>query len=333
MTKNEFFTIADKYKLGLCSHAEKKIIESFCQEVQLTEISTKWSLSEEQEIQIRMMSRISKSINQIEISEDQEKHNTGRSIGVVWKIAAVIALLVVTSFTFYFLTQEKGGVRQVHLSVQQMVKNNPNGVKSHIMLPDGTNVWMNAASKISYAKGFSDTSRVITLSGEAYFEVVKDKKRPFRVISGPITTTALGTSFNINSYKKENIRVSLVTGKVDVVKKGTKAHVTLTPGNQAVADKSGLSVNAFFQDSTLAWKDGKIYFNDTYFEDMINVLEKWYDVKFVVKNVSEADKSMKAIGQFNNEPLENVLKVLSHSMDFEFEINEKIVTIKFPDKP
>ena len=123
-------------------------------------------------------------------------------LGQVVKYAAAAIFLITVGL--YYVTDNKQEVVQV--AETQVIKENPNGVKSQIQLPDGTHVWLNAASRISYQENYSENARLITLEGEAFFEVVKDTKRPFRVTSGNVVTTALGTSFNINAYQVENIR-------------------------------------------------------------------------------------------------------------------------------
>lgn len=241
---------------------------------------------------------------------------------------AAVAVLFIAIGLYYFTFNEKEEVQIAQ--TQEVIKENPKGVKSQIQLPDGTHVWLNAASSISYQAGFSDSARLITLKGEAYFEVVKDLQRPFMVTSGQITTTALGTSFNINAYEDNDISISLNTGKVDVTRSDKGGHVILLPGEQANANPSGLSVLKFDKENVLAWKDGTIHFDNTDFDEMISVLEKWYDVSLVVEGLTlNKRKTLKVTGKFKNQTLASVLKLLSHSMNFSYTIDQNIVTLKF----
>lgn len=260
----------------------------------------------------------------------QSKPETTKHVNLFarfYKYAAAAVVLLAIGL-YVYSTNQPVVTPEVEIAQLWVVKENPNGVKSQIQLPDGTHVWLNAASRISYQRGFSDTARLVRLTGEAFFDVVKDKTRPFRVTAGEVITTALGTSFNINSYQTNEVQVSLVTGKVEVTRNDNNQRVFLNPGEQVFSGGSGLEVGEFFQDKDLAWKSGVLYFDNTNFDEMVKVLEKWYDVKFKIEGMSQAQKSMKAVGQFKDESLENVLKVLSHSMKFDFNINKNIVKIK-----
>ncbi len=250
-----------------------------------------------------------------------------------WKFTKYAAAASVVIVFGLYLSQYESDDKKINVVTVEapiVVKENPNGVKSQILLPDGTHVWLNSASSISYFQRFSDSERLISLRGEAYFEVVKDKKRPFRVKSGNTTTTALGTSFNINAYDTSSIQISINTGIVDVTTLDNNEHIILNPGEQVYTDNSGLSIKKFSRESVLAWKDGTLYFENTDFDEMIDVLEKWYDVSFEVKNLSgEKRSTLKVTGKFKNQTLVSVLKLLRHSLNFEYNVDQNNVTLKF----
>ncbi|MFY0653672.1 MAG: FecR domain-containing protein [Cyclobacteriaceae bacterium] len=249
---------------------------------------------------------------------------------IFWRVAryAAVAMIFIALGLYFGMNTQK--VEDNQVVVATVVKKNPNGVKSQIQLPDGTHVWLNSASSISYLQTFSNNERLINLEGEAYFEVVKDKTRPFRVKTGNTTTTALGTSFNINAFDKENILVALNTGKVEVTTLTNKKQVILNPGEQVKIDNGGLNVSPFSRESILAWKDGTIYFENTDFNEMIEVLEKWYDVSIKIDSLPvQKQASLKATGKFKDQTLVNVLQLLGHSLEFEYIIEQKNVTLKF----
>lgn len=330
MNKEEFFTLAGRYNDGLCSQEEKDIVESFCDNVQVDSISSQWSLTEEEKLRVRLLKRITLSIEEFEAVDENRKSILKQYVGFVWKSAAVIILAIGVGYGFYSLNQGTEKTENMPMVVHQTVKSNTKGVKSHIKLPDGSSVWLNASSTISYNPGFSDTARLVELRGEAYFEVKKDSRRPFRVTSGRLVTTALGTSFNIHAYEEHPVRVSLSTGKVGVARNDSKEHVVLEPGQQATGGALGLSVGTFDNRVVLSWKEGTIYFDNTGFDEVVRVLERWYDVDISVENLSDKDrKVLKITGTYTDQPLENVLKAIGHSMKFKFTINRKQVTIKF----
>ncbi|MEQ6119129.1 FecR domain-containing protein [Reichenbachiella sp. MALMAid0571] len=253
--------------------------------------------------------------------------NKGNKTRLIIRYAAAAVILIATGLFYYYPTANQ---TEVVADIQQVIKENPKGVKSEIQLPDGTHVWLNSASSISYQMDFSDSVRLITLKGEAYFEVVKDPNRPFRVKSEGITTTALGTAFNVNAFKDDDIQVSLHEGKVRVAKENALENTILLPGQQANAGPTEFSVLEFDVEEVLAWKDGIIYFNNTDFDNMLSTLEKWYNVSFRIESLTtEKRKQIKVTGKFKNQTLVNVLKLLGHSMHFEYTIDQKIVTLRF----
>lgn len=243
-----------------------------------------------------------------------------------WLYAACISILVIC--TFYFVQQQSANTSPVQ---ELVVKSMPAGQKSTIILSDGSKIVLNSGSKITYPKAFTDSSRVITLEGEAFFDVVKDKTRPFSVLANGTVTTALGTSFNINA-RGPVCRIALATGKVLInnendTRKGKKEPYILTPGEALEINTSAKTARKFTfdQNEELLWKDGVLYFKNTTLEDIAKRLELWYDVEFEFKNKTGLQK--KYTGRFENASLEHVLDNMSYAMNFEYFIQGKKVTI------
>lgn len=158
----------------------------------------------------------------------------------------------------------------------------PNGGQYQVVLPDGTKVWLNAASSLRYPEVFVGNERSVQLTGEAYFEVAKNKTKPFHVKSKNQDVEVLGTHFNINSYMDDKtIKTTLLEGSIKITNQ--KSSKILQPGEQAIA---GIAENAFIHVSTdvdlddqVAWKNGLFRFNDSELRDVLIQLERWYDVK------------------------------------------------------
>ncbi len=267
-----------------------------------------------------------------EIDTDKEWRKLGEKlqkpsiIPLFVKYAAAAVIVLAAGMLLYVSQYQPREVVQV----QRVVKENPKGVKSQIQLPDGTRVWLNSASSIAYLSHFSESERIVELQGEGYFEVVKDASRPFRVRSAGVTTTALGTAFNVNAYDSDQVVVSLHEGKVDVKLANGKGSAVLLPGQQVRLENEKFAVVEFKSEGVLAWKNGIIYFDNTDFEQVLSTLEKWYDVSLVVQNLPDAKRrELKVTGTFKEQTLANVLKLLSHSMQFDYTIKEKDVTLKF----
>lgn len=158
----------------------------------------------------------------------------------------------------------------------------PRGKKIAILLPDGTAVWLNAASSIRFPTAFTGKDRTVEINGEAYFEVAKNAAQPFVVkkMGGDLSILVLGTSFNVNAYEDEDvIRTTLISGRVNV-RKGDATSM-LNPGQQAIVQKgsSQLQVvdNADLA-ATLAWKNGQFIFDRADIKSVMRQLARWYDV-------------------------------------------------------
>lgn len=174
---------------------------------------------------------------------------------------------------------EVNGVAQDKVMMNTMAT--PKGGQYQLILPDGSKVWLNAASSISYPAVFTGNERKIKVSGEVYMEVAKDARKPFFVdVDGRSTVQVLGTSFNINSYANEgNIKTTLVDGSVKVLSHGKQ--VTLQPGQQAViaANTQEIRLQPANIDKVLAWKNGFINFESGSFQEVMRQIERWYDIE------------------------------------------------------
>lgn len=252
-----------------------------------------------------------------------------------WLKAAVVLLVVSISALFYFeLTKSEDIPTQISfVGPTMIVRENPAGQKTRINLPDGSTVYLNSESKITYPEDFL-TNRKIELEGEGFFKVARDEAHPFTVEAKGILTTALGTSFNISTFKAdEKVAVTLVTGKVRLNQKGSQKSLDLDPGEESLLslESAELSKYAVETADRISWTEGVLRFSETPFEEMVPTLERWYGVKI---EVSGNPGMIKATGTFDsNESLRNVLHVLSASMEFEYELNNKEVVVKFKDPP
>ena len=156
----------------------------------------------------------------------------------------------------------------------------PRGGQYQLTLPDGSQVWLNAASSITYPTSFAGGERMVTITGEAYFEVVHNARQPFRVRTGEQVIEDIGTSFDVNAYADEPvIRTTLVDGKVKV-SKGNASHV-LSPGEQVSWQGTGGFGPVLHADvqQVLAWKNGIFSFRDADLSTVMRQLARWYDIE------------------------------------------------------
>lgn len=258
----------------------------------------------------------------------EEKASTGtinrKSINrriFVYSAAAVIVLLVAFAISFQHISDGK----LVATTSNIITKSTHKGSKLNTYLPDGTKVKLNALSSIKYNEHFLENGeRVVYLDGEAFFDVEHMETMPFKVITGEVTTTVLGTSFNVNAYKEnEDVQVAVATGKVSVHNGSNRVH--LNPNEMAVCPSknekgvsSKITKTSFHTEDILGWKDNVLVINNLRFEEIIRKLENWYGVEFQIEG--QKDISGTFTHRYNNEPLDVVLEGLSFSAGFKYEI-------------
>lgn len=157
----------------------------------------------------------------------------------------------------------------------------PKGGQYKLLLPDGTTVWLNAGSSITYPTAFNETSRQVKMTGEAYFEIKQAAARPFIVdIAGKASVEVLGTAFNVNAYADEpGIHTTLLQGSVRMHVQDASA--VLHPGQQALVRDAQLRVTSVDTATTVAWKDGLFRFDHTSLDEVLRQVARWYDLEVV----------------------------------------------------
>ncbi|WP_169304451.1 FecR family protein [Pedobacter frigoris] len=194
-------------------------------------------------------------------------------------------------------------------------------------LPDGTKVWLNAASKLEIPSSFSGTDvRKIKLEGEAYFEVAKDKKRPFIVASGGQEVKVLGTHFNINAYKDEpNIKTTLLEGSVEIIAGSSRA--VIRPGEQGSFKSNEINVADVNVNTVIDWKNGTFRFKNESLTSILRKVSRWYDVKIIYE--SDPTKMPTFSGAISRlENVSGILQMLEETSDVKFTIDGKTIRVE-----
>lgn len=200
----------------------------------------------------------------------------------------------------------------------------PTGGQYNIVLADGTKVFLNAVSSIKYPTQFNGDQRVVELEGEAYFEVAKDKSKPFIVKSDKQTIEVLGTHFNVHAYNNEAaVKTTLLEGSVAVSSKNQKA--ILKPGQQSnISDNAKIAIREVDTEAAIAWKNGRFKFDNADLKSVMKQLERWYGIKVEYRgDVSDVRFNG---GTFRNKNLSEVLKVLELS-NIKFKVEGKTITV------
>ncbi|WP_312788870.1 FecR domain-containing protein [Sphingobacterium sp.] len=219
---------------------------------------------------------------------------------------------------------------QAQTESRQLILATPKGGQYHITLADGTKVYLNAKSCLSYPDNFDKDRREVTLSGEAYFEVAPDAKRPFIVLSADQQVTVLGTKFNINAYAEDRqTTTTLLEGKIALkgAAYGIKPlpHKILKPGDQAVLSASGLQLNTIDATEAIGWKNGKFIFNSTDIHTVMRQIERWYDVEAVYKDKLPDMVFTGSISKY--EDINDVLRKIALTENVRFEIKERRIMV------
>jgi ferric-dicitrate binding protein FerR (iron transport regulator) len=194
-------------------------------------------------------------------------------------------------------------------------------------------VKLNAGSILSYPKVFEDTLREISLTGEAFFDVVRNEKSPFIIHTGNITTRVLGTSFNIRAYpENKEIQVAVVEGKVKVrTESGSGENgVCLIKSEMVTVQKEHgkLIVSDYDEKEQIGWKDGILYFEKSDFLSTVRRLERWYGVRINIGEGRKMDPSWRFSGRFKDKPLNYILDVMSYPHQFSYKINNNTVNLQ-----
>lgn len=206
----------------------------------------------------------------------------------------------------------------------------PLGSRSRIVLPDGTIVWLNAGSKLSYAADFSRKDRNVQLEGEGYFKVTHNEKLPFVVNTSDIDIKVLGTRFSVKAYGDEdNVEVVLAEGSVNFINKNDlHSSLIMKPEEQVIYNKESKTTNVRTVPASQAdnWTTGAHFFNEQTLEQIVNELEKSFDVTFIFRN--EEKKKLTFYGDFrNDDSLDDILMIMSSSGKFKYRKTNDIIEL------
>ena len=229
----------------------------------------------------------------------------------------------------YEVRHLEGGRTERSLPAVEMTYNTietPKGGRYQVRLPDGSNVWLNAASKLTFPSSFiTHKSRMVELSGEAYFEIAKDKEHPFIVKTYNQVVEVFGTQFNINSYVDEpDVKTTLLEGSIKVSEnKGIDK--VLKPGQQSTITSSGLKVENVDIDLAVAWKNNQFVFESDDIQYIMRMIARWYNVEVEYVGAIPKNKFGGAVSRFEN--VSEVLKSLESTGRVKFKIEGRRILV------
>lgn len=244
----------------------------------------------------------------------------------LWKYAVAAVVACIIAFMAYW----RGG-EDIKSNFADITVEAPLGAKTKLYLPDGTLVWLNAGTKLSYSQGFGVEDRFVNISGEGYFEVARNERLPFSVRSGTLNVRVLGTKFNFRDYNEDSqASVSLLEGKVALSNLIIKSNdIVMSPNQQAFLDKKSgtLTMKSSIASNSASWKEDAIFFDEETLPEIIKILERSYKVKIVLKN--DSLKDLRFYGNFasTDQSIEEVLHALSSTGKFKYEIENETAFI------
>ena len=245
-----------------------------------------------------------------------------------WYQYAAIWLVMMIGVGLYTLThRQQEIVENPHIAIRELI--NPRGQRSRVLLPDGSEVFLAADSKLTFPEKFAAGSRELKLEGSAFFEVTKNPNRPFIIHTGTIQTKVLGTSFKIEAVKGQPVKVAVATGKVrvdDFLKTGTKALAVLMPGQMLSYDQHLPRVEDTDIAELQSWKKARLNFHNQSLQEITTELERWYDVRIHYEQSLKSKEKISVMLQVDM-PLQKIMKVLAATGHFQFSISGKQVRI------
>lgn len=217
--------------------------------------------------------------------------------------------------------QEQQGGDDSKMHVLQV----PRRGEYHLVLADGTRVWLNAESELRYPDHFTGLQRQVELTGEAYFEVAKDSARPFYVVTDEMKIKVTGTSFNVRTYPGESRQATLAEGRIAVEHQGVWRGIH--PGEQVVITSKGMEINPVKVRNYTGWKEQRFVYSGKLLEEIFRDLERWYDVEIVTDEMEVGQIQLTAdLPKYEN--MDKVLEIIECAACIKFETKGRTLVVR-----
>lgn len=281
MKKEEFLALTDKYLAGTLTGQEELRFLEACEILQNR--TSEWdpaTMDEKLAVKKRIFDRIVEEVHNAEV----ENVRPLNSKPLFWRYMTAASVLLLCAFAFYTF---RTSLQSRFFPVQMITITSQKGKLLKKQLPDGSTVWLNSESTLCFPEEFPDSARYITLTGEAYFEVVHNPKQPFVIHTQNLDTRVLGTHFLVKAYPSDaQSKVTLLSGRVAVSGANVKGSAVLTPLQELTADNaSGQFKIKIKIDSTssMAWASGKLSFRKNPLSEVISDLERRFNTKIIAE--------------------------------------------------
>lgn len=326
MDKRNYIELLDRFFKGLTNETEEKALREWIvlpgsKEVCFDHYQREWeqaSNTMNADIQARMFSEI---VEKVDALEKQGPVKRKYKLTSWLRYAAAVCVVCMVGLGTYYFT------RSNMLSGEEFIVFAERGQKANIELPDGTVVWLNSDTKLSYKNSYNSKDRTLVLSGEAFFDVAKNKEKPFVVIANDVDIEALGTQFNVKAYKDENqITTTLVEGAVRL--KDDKQSIVLNPNEQVIYARNTSRFSSKVKidsERTVPWRNNELTFNGENLGEIALTLERIYNL-----HIDFADEKLKKYtfsGHIRNNSLSNVLDLLTYAVPIAYVSNGDTIKI------
>lgn len=304
-TKRELEVLIQKYYAGETTLAEESdLLQHFTQ----APYSGEYTGDMIQFIYFKNKKAESHAGAYLEKIEELTPHDSGNTWfrkSMILRAAAIVVMAIGAGWWLF-------SQRQIHKTATDR------GEQTHFMLPDGTEVWLNENTMLVYDQTFNEKQRVITLDGEAYFDVKRDTSRPFIVQTPNATTHVLGTAFNLRSYSHEqSIELTVTHGMVNF---GADHMVEVSAGRYASLDVNSNNIALGTAERNAdAWKTRKLVFDNTPMREVIRDMERYFHIKFETETA--ALLQCRFTGSFNDPQLKELLDIITYSVNIDYTIN------------
>lgn len=322
----KFSKLLERYRQGKLGGEEKQLMDEWFEDIAKDNIHPLWTADDKQDLKNKIFSEVL-------IKQMTKQAEAGAPARWAWRIAASVVLIVAISM----LTWKSGTSPSRALStvVQNISVTSVDGTVNKVLLADGSIVWLKNNSALTYPSKFDGATRHVTLQGEALFEVAKDPKHPFIIQCGDLTTTVLGTSFNIRS-RGNDVEVVVLTGKVSLASSIKEVGqpveaVQIVPNEKAIYNKleKHLAKMESAKEETVAAVEGTEYdmhFEDTRMEEIVRRIEGKFSMQVSFENIKLANCVVTA--DFTDQSLVKTLDILSSVLAIEYNVTENKVTLK-----
>lgn len=313
MEKNEYIILLERFLKGETTREDEQVLSDWfrsdCAGKELRNyVESKWEAASGSSIPADLKERMFRKIqSRIESVKEEKKSIRRLSFRSIMRYVAIGLLVVSAGIGGHLLTRHSepdGPSKDYRVFASK-------GQKANVVLPDGSKVWLNSDSEIKYTNLYGDGERIVSLDGEAFFEVAKDSLNRFVVQAGDLAIEALGTAFNVKAYQEDNQSiVTLFQGKVKTSVGQDEAF--LLP-DQAVTylKSSGQMKKSTLNDASRAclWRNNELAFNDEALSEIAVLLDRMYNVRVVFK--TEKVKSLRFTGVITNNSLDNIIELIS----------------------